>query len=207
MVTRGAAALDVGTTRSADISSGLVGGGSAASKPRPSNNSPHSYRSPFTKVPFLMEKLFDGDKELCSYFSNEVIPGSGNHPNSLMLPLGRGISSTSQCNTLDSFKTHSLPLHPQFANRSTNDLYSPQSYDHGVPFSPSSRVGDGSNVFNIDKMSPSSSIYHTDGEITHAISLVHHSPFKTLSNQSLISGIVTDIYHIGNLLQALLKYL
>ncbi|VDP75196.1 unnamed protein product, partial [Schistosoma mattheei] len=139
MVTRGAAALDVGTTRSADISLGLVGGGSAASEPRPSNNSPHSYRSPFTKVPFLMEKLFDGGKELCSYFSNEVIPSSGNHPSSLMLPLGRGISSTSQCNTLDSSKTHCLPVHPQFANRSTNDLYSPQSYDHGVPFSPSSR--------------------------------------------------------------------
>ncbi|VDP42224.1 unnamed protein product [Schistosoma margrebowiei] len=143
MIAREAAAAAVGTTRSADISSGSVDGGSAADKPRLSNNSPHFYWFPFTEVPFPIEKLFHGDKNLCRYFSNEVIPSSG----------------------------------------------------------------DGSNVFIIDNTSPLSSTYHTDGEITQAVNPVHHSSFITLSNQSPISRIVTDRYHIGHLLQALLQHL
>ncbi|CAH8580567.1 unnamed protein product [Schistosoma haematobium] len=196
----------VSTTRSTDTSSGLVDGSSAANKPCPSNNSPRSYRSRYTEVPLLIEKFFDGDEELCSCLPIEVIPGSGNHPSSLTLPLGRSSSPTSPCNTLDNFKTHCLPIYPHFADRSSKHLCSPQSRDHEVPFSSLSRVGDGSNVFNIDNMSPSSSIYHTEEEIPHAVNPVHHSPLPTLANHSLISGTVTDIYHSGHVLQATVEH-
>ncbi|CAH8623800.1 unnamed protein product, partial [Schistosoma rodhaini] len=48
-------------TRPSDMSLELVDSGSAASKSCPFNNSPHSFRSRFIKVPFQVEKLFDGD--------------------------------------------------------------------------------------------------------------------------------------------------
>lgn len=196
----------VGTTRSTDMSSGLVDGSSAASKPCPSNNSPRSYRSRYTEVPLLIEKFFDGDEELCSCLPIEVIPGSGNHPSALTLPLGRSSSPTSPCNTLDNFKTHCLPIYPQSADRSSKHLCSLQSRDHEVPFSSSSRVGDGSNVFSIDNMSPSSSVYHTEEEVPHTVNPVHHSPLPTLANHSLISGTVTDLYHSGHVLQATVEH-
>ncbi|XP_018645720.1 hypothetical protein Smp_039010 [Schistosoma mansoni] len=108
-------------TRSTDMSLGLVDSGSAASKSCPSNNSPHSFRSRFNKVPFQIEKLFDGDEELCSCLPSEFIPSSGNHPGSLKLPPGSSSSPALQCKTSYNFKTHWLPICQRFEDRSSND--------------------------------------------------------------------------------------
>ncbi|CAH8511178.1 unnamed protein product [Schistosoma turkestanicum] len=194
-----------GTTRSTDMSSGLVDGGSAVSKPYPSNNSPRSYRSRYTEVPLLIEKFFDGDEELCSCLPIEVIPDSGNHSSSLALPPRSSSSPTSPYNTLDNFKTHCLPICSQSADRSSKHSYSSQSSDRDTRFS-SSRVGDVSNVFNNDNMSPSSSIYHTEEELSHTVNPVNHSLLPTLANHSLISGTVTDMYHSGHVLQATVEH-
>ncbi|KAH8870098.1 hypothetical protein KSF78_0005783 [Schistosoma japonicum] len=195
--------ISVGGTRSNDMSGLLDINISKASL----SNSPRSYRSRYTEVPLLIEKFFDGDEELCSCLPIEAIPVSGGHSTSVTLP--ERSSPSSPCNLLDNLKAHYLPICPPSTDRSSKHLCSSQSRDREIMFSlssSSSRAGDGTNLFYVDNMSPSSSIYHTEEELQHNINPVHRCPMQTLANHSLISGIVSDVYHSSHVLQATVEH-